>query len=119
MDGMRVEMFKKIVKHYTKSKDPDSKKYRWDMAQEISGRHIKYVTERKDNIEEVVGRAGSLNIKDDEFIVFASSDIVFRTKIDDLKASELLSKDGVVISGPDLEHGGVERTIIVHYVYYR
>jgi hypothetical protein len=25
----------------------------------------------------------------------------------------------VVITAPDKEHGGVERTIIVYYVYYR
>ena len=36
-----------------------------------------------------------------------------------MQAWELLSKDGVVITAPDLEHGGVERTIIVFYVYYR
>lgn len=112
-------MFKRIIKHYTKSKDPNSKKFRRDMAEQICGHHIKYVTERKDNVEEIIGREGGLNIRDDEFIVFASQNIIFRTKIDDLRASELLSKDGVVISGPDLEHGGVERTIIVYYVYYR
>ena len=27
--------------------------------------------------------------------------------------------DGVVITAPDLEHEGRERTIIVYYVYYR
>ncbi len=112
-------MFKRIVEHYTKSKDPNSKKYRRDMAQQIAGHHIKYVTERKDDVEEIIGREGGLNIRGDEFIVFASTNIIFRTKIDDLRASELLSKDGVVLSGPDLEHGGVERTIIVFYVYYR
>jgi hypothetical protein len=112
-------MFKRIIKHYTKSKDPNSKKFRRGMAEQICGHHIKYVTERKDNVEEIIGREGGLNIRDDEFIVFASQNIIFRTKIDDLRASELLSKDGVVISGPDLEHGGVERTIIVYYVYYR
>ena len=36
-----------------------------------------------------------------------------------MQAWELLSKDGVVITAPDLEHGGRERTIIVYYVYYR
>ena len=30
-----------------------------------------------------------------------------------------MSGDGVVITAPDKEHGGVERTITVHYVYYR
>jgi len=102
-----------------RSKNPDSKKFKREMAEQMCGHHIKYVTERKDDVDEIIGRNGGINIRDDEIIVFASADIVFRTKIYDMNASELLSKDGVIISGPDLEHGGAERTIIVYYVYYR
>ena len=113
-------MFKKVFAHWTKSKNPDSKRYRYDMAQKICGHHIKYVTERHaDDVEEVIGKNGGLNIRDDEFIVFASADIIMRCKIEEMQAWELLSKDGVVITAPDLEHGGKERTVIVHYVYYR
>ena len=113
-------MIKKLIAHWTKSKNPDSKRYRYDMAQKICGHHIKYVTERHvDDVEEVIGKSGGLNIRDDEFIVFASADIIMRCKIEDMQAWELMSHDGVVITAPDLEHGGVERTIIVHYVYYR
>ena len=42
-----------------------------------------------------------------------------RCKIADMEAAELLSKDGVVITAPDLENGGKVRTVIVYYVYYR
>ena len=113
-------MFKKVFAHWTKSKNPDSKRYRYDMAQKICGHHIKYVTERHaDDVEEVIGKNGGLNIRDDEFIVCASADIIMRCKIEEMQAWELMSHDGVVITAPDLEHGGVERTIIVHYVYYR
>ena len=55
----------------------------------------------------------------DEFIVFASTEIIMRAKVDELDAWELLSKDGVVLTAPDYEHGGKVRTIIVYYVYYR
>ena len=79
----------------------------------------KYVTEKRNDVEEVIGRNGGLNIRDDEFIVYASSNVVFRCKIDDLQIWELLSKDGVVLTGPDLENGGVERTVIAFYVYHR
>lgn len=89
------------------------------MAAQICGQHIKYVTERIGDVETVIGRNGGLNIRNDEFIVYASSDIIFRCPVDELTASELLSKDGVVLSGPDLEHGGVHRSIIAFYVYYR
>lgn len=89
------------------------------MARSITGKHIKYVTEKRNGVDEVIGRSGGLNIRDDELLVFASADVLFRCKIDELQAWELLSKDGVVLTGPDLEHGGVERTIIAFYVYYR
>ena len=89
------------------------------MAYAVSGQHIKYVTENRNGVDAVVGRNGGLNIRNDEFIVYASADVVFRCAIDDLQIWELMSRDGVVLTGPDLEHGGVERTVIAHYVYYR
>ena len=112
-------MFKKLWEKWTKSNNPESKRYRYDMAKRICGHHVKYVTERIDDVDEVIGRSGGLNIKDDELLVFASADVLMRCKIEQMQASELLSKDGVVITAPDLEHGGKERTIIVYYVYYR
>ena len=108
-----------LFKKLTKSKNPDSKKFRREMAYAVCGQHIKYVTENRNGVEEVIGRNGGLNIRNDEFILYASADVIFRCKVDDLRAWELLSKDGVVLTGPDLEHGGVERTVIAFYVYYR
>ena len=102
-----------------RKKDPNSKQYRWEMARQMSNHHIRYVTEKINGVDEVIGKNGGLNIRDDELIVFASSDILLRCKIEQMQAWELLSKDGVVITAPDLEHGGIERTIIVFYVYYR
>ena len=113
-------MLKKVIKHWTKSKNPETPRYRREMAERISGQHIKYVTERReDGVEEVIGKEGGLNIRDDEFIVYASQKIVLRCKIDEMQAWELLSNDGVVITAPDLEQGGFMRTIVAHYVYYR
>ena len=102
-----------------KSKNPNSKQYKWDMAMQMSKHHIRYVTEKINDVDEEVGRNGGLNVRDDELLVFASADVIMRCKIEQMQAWELLSKDGVVITAPDLEHGGVERTIIVYYVYYR
>ena len=109
----------KVFEKLTQSKNPESKRYRMDMAKRICGHHVKYVTERKDDVEEVIGRSGGLNIRDDELLVFASADVLMRCKIAEMQAAELLSHDGVVITAPDLEHGGTVRTIIVYYVYYR
>ena len=109
----------KFLKKMTESKNPESKRYRYEMAKRICGHHVKYVTERIDNVDEVIGRSGGLNIRDDELLVYASFKVLMRCKIADMEASELLSKDGVVITAPDLENGGRVRTIIVYYVYYR
>lgn len=112
-------MLRKLIERLTKSKNPDSKRYRYDMAKQICGHHLKYVTEKKNGVDEVIGRSGALNIRGDELLVFASADILMRCRIEEMQAWELLSKDGVVITAPDLERGGEERTIIVYYVYYR
>ena len=112
-------MLKRVFSYLTQSKNPDSKRYKWDMAKRICGHHVKYVTERKDDVEEVIGRSGSLNIREGELLVYASFDVLMRCKIEEMNAAELLSHDGVVITAPDLEHGGEIRTIVVHYVYYR
>ena len=108
-----------LFSKFKKKNDPSSKAFRWEMARSISGKHIKYVTEKRNGVDEVIGRSGGLNIRDDELLVFASADVLFRCKIDELEAWELLSKDGVVLTGPDLEHGGERRTVIAFYVYYR
>lgn len=102
-----------------RSKDPNSKQYRWNMARQMANHHIRYVTERINDVDEVIGRNGNINIRDDELLLFASSDVIFRAKVDELQIWELLSKDGVVLTGADLEHDGIERTVIAYYVYYR
>ena len=112
-------MFRRLIEKMTRSKNPNSRRYRMDMAKKICGHHVKYVTERRDDVEEVIGRSGGLNLRDDELLVFASADVLMRCRVSEMQASELLSKDGVVITAPDLEHGGKIRTIIVYYVYYR
>ena len=114
-----MRILKNLFRKIRGADNPDSKVFRREMAMAICGQHIKYVTEKRDGVEEVIGRNGGLNIRNDEFIVYASSKVVFRCKIDDLKIWELLSKDGVVLTGPDLENDGVERTVIAFYVYHR
>lgn len=100
-------------------KNTNSKAYRIKMAEFLNGRAIKYCSERIDGVENVVGKAGSLTVRNGEFLVFSSGDIVMRAKIEELNASELLSLEGVILNAPDYEHGGKERTIIAYYTYYR
>ena len=105
---------------FPRKPDENSKAFRIAMAQKVAGNHIKYVSERQDGIEVILGKNGSLSIRDGCLLVSAAgqSDLIFRGEITQLKISELMSLDGAVITGPDLEHGGTERTILAYYVYY-
>ena len=78
-----------FFKSLTKSKDPNSKRSRWDMAQMICGKHIRYVSEKQNDVDVVIGREGGFNIREDDLLVYASSKVVFRSKIDDLQIWEL------------------------------
>jgi hypothetical protein len=89
------------------------------MAQRLDGRHIRYVGEKKDGIEEIVGKDGCLALSGDEFLVSASGQTILRCKLAELDIWELLSKEGTVITAPDIEHGGEVRTVVAYYVYYR
>lgn len=111
-------MLKRIFSLFSRN-DPASAKSRLERAKRLDGKAIKYVTERIDGTDEVVGRSGAINIKDDELIVLSSFDIEFRCKLDELEASDLMSLDGVILTGRDLSHEGRLRTIIAYYSYYR
>ena len=106
---MLFRLFKK-----KRSEDPDG----WEMAEKLNGKHIKYVTERREDEDYVIGKEGALIVKGDELLVFSSADVVFRCKIDELQASELLSLEGVILKAPDIEHGGEYRNVIAYYTYY-
>ncbi len=109
----------KFIKRITKSKNENSLRFKKDMANHLNGRHIRYVTEREDYSDTVIGHEGCLAIHNDEFIVLSDGVVKFRVKIPEMTASELMSLEGVILSGPDIEHGGVYRTVIAYYKYYR
>ena len=103
-----------------KKKNPeDSPSFRLEMAKKIAVHRLRYVTEREGETELVIGRDGGFNIRNDEFIVSADNRVIFRAKIEELEASELMSLEGAILTAPDLENGGKMRTIIAYYVYYR
>ena len=77
-------IIKKIFEKMTKSKNPDSKRFKWDMAKMISGHHVKYVTEEINGTHEVIGRSGALNIKGDELLVFAILILLIMQGSDDI-----------------------------------
>ena len=111
-----MSIFDKI---FRKKNDTNSYAFRLERARSLHGQVIKYVTERKDDNEDVVGRGGYLAVHDDQFIVDSSGERLFVCEIKDLEAATLMSGDGVVITGPNLLENGKVRTITVHFVYYR
>ena len=100
-------------------KKPGTYAYRLERARELHGQVNKYVTERKDNNDDVIGRGGALAVHEDKFIVDSSGERIFMCDIRELDTSFLMSSDGVIIRGPNLLENGKERTITVHFVYYR
>ncbi len=103
-----------------RKKEREDKKIRDAVIERLSGKIIKYCSERAEDGsgDIIIGKDGSLTIRDGELIVLASADIVFRCDIDDLLASELLSRDGVILEGYDKDLGK-SRKIIAYYKYYR
>ena len=111
-----MSFLKKLFKIGTK---PGTYSYRLERARELHGQAIRYVTERRGNNDDVIGRGGALAVHGDNFIVDASGDRIFVCEIKHLDISWLMSGDGVIIRGPNLLEDGRERTITVHFVYYR
>ena len=89
------------------------------MARHLDGKALKCVTEKVNGIEEVIGHAGAIVVKGEEIIIYASQDVLFRANIYEMKAWELMSLDGVVITAQDTEHDCSERTVIAYYSYWR
>ncbi len=88
-------------------------------AAELHGMAIRYVTERQGDVDEIVGRGGCLSVRNGEFLLLTSGDILMRCRVEDLQASYLMSGDGVVLTTPDEKAPGGTRTLIAHFVYYR
>ena len=104
---------------FSRRKKEGTRGFNRRMAQELDGRAIKYVTERPpEGGELVIGREGALILKGDELLVYSSADVVFRCLVDEMHAGELMSLEGVIITAPDLEHGGAERTVTAYYTHY-
>lgn len=104
---------------FSRKKGETSVAVRKKRAQELHGQAIKYVTERVDDNDNVVGRGGSISLRNGQLLLFSSDKILMRADVETLDSSYLLSGDGVVLSAPNLEEDGRQRTYIAYFVYYR
>ena len=114
-----MRFFDKLKDKLTGKVDETSPTFRREMAAKLHNRSIKYCSERDGDTDLVVGRAGSITIRGDEILILSSLNVVFRGKVDETSMSELMSLEGVILSGPDYDRGGEVRTVIAYYTYYR
>ncbi|MBE6700589.1 MAG: hypothetical protein E7582_01685 [Ruminococcaceae bacterium] len=106
-----------FLSRFIKAK-PGSKAYKLEMAEKFNNLIIDSATERIDNEEILIGKKGSISIKDKTFIVCCEGKTVFHGRADEINVSELMSKNGIIISGYDDEREE-DRTIVAHFSYYR
>ena len=100
----------------------DSVSFRRKMAEKIANYKLRFAVERVDGQDIVISKQGVMLIRDGVFTVISGvehgSKTLFRCNVDEMKASELLSLEGAIVEGPDLENGGKVRKLVLYYVYY-
>ena len=84
----------------------------------FNGKSIQYAVERVDGIEQNLGKSGGIIILDDVIVVMCEAHEVFRCRIKGATVAELMSGNGVEISGID-DNTGEKRYVVAHYSYYR
>lgn len=87
-------------------------------AEQLHGKIIRYVTERKNEEEIVLGRRGSIAVRGEELILLSSGEILFRSDIAKTKVSYLMSGDGVILTAENLVANGREQTVTAYFVDY-
>ena len=78
------------------------------------------MTERDENgVETVIGREGHANIVNGvDFVVTCGIQTIFSSPIEEMRAWELLSLEGAVLTAFDRAVGR-ERSVVIYYKYYR
>lgn len=100
-------------------KDTSSAQFKRYMAERISDKLIKCVLERNDDYTDtIIGKSGFFSVKDGILEIITDGNTVFSGEIDNLTIWELLSLDGVVITGYDRTVDR-SRTVMAYYKYYR
>lgn len=91
-----------------------------DELKRLDKRGIKYACERDgETAREIkIGDNGAVNIIGDEFVLVCGGSYVFRCKLSELRAGELMNLSGVTLRGLDSELRR-ERSIIAYYTETR
>ena len=94
-----------------------------ELLAKIDGRIIRYVTcrgidENGNPMETVLGKEGRINTLHDRIVISCSGTEVFRCDTALAKCGELMSLEGVVVTGPNQVTGRTE-SVVAYYKYYR
>ena len=98
-------------------KNKPSRKERRELER-YNGMAIKYAVEQINGREKVLGENGGIIILDDVIVVMCEAHEVFRCRIKGASVGELMSGNGVSITGID-DNTGERRSVTAHYSYYR
>ena len=88
------------------------------VLEHVHGKTVKYTTIRggENYAESVIGRYGSVHLKDGYVIINGENGVCFKKKLEDLVCGELLSKEGATF---EYDESGVHYTVVAYYTYYR
>ncbi len=85
-----------------------------ELAKRIGGKHFSTVSEFDDNGEErIIGHGGSVNFSFGDIVVISNGKETFRSTQKSFRAAELMSGNGVRLSGIDRE--GNKRSVLAIY----
>ena len=87
---------------------------RMKMIRELSGLAIRYSTERADNTDNVVGKGGSLILRDDTFFVYSDAGTVFSCLSSEFRRENRESWSWIDVVASIIVVGGV----IAAYAYF-
>lgn len=114
--GRILNMFRKKKDRVKKNKNES---YDYPLER-LQGREMAYITARDDTSHEeiVLCKNAAINITDDELIILCNNRIVFRQKLANLKISDLMSLNGVVIRDTDAASKG-HKVVTAYFKYHR
>ena len=99
--------------------DTDSVEFKRYMANKLNGRLVRYVLEKGETNDKIIGKDGFLSVYGEDLSVICGEKTLFRCKIDELSACwEFMSLEGVYLTGFDKTENR-ERTVMAYYKYYR
>ncbi len=85
----------------------------------LDGKLITYAVRREENGEIVIGKDGRICVANEELeLRFSDSSVPFACPLSSVECGELMSHNGVLITGDDIVTGK-RVTVVAYYKYYR